>query len=136
MMVGSWRRNGSTSTPSASCRKRLIAWSMWDMWMERSSMGNTTRPGTTLTAPGSTESVPTVQVIWGSISRLMASIRVMRRQAWSSASSRRSMGVLPAWLASPRTVTMNRAMPTMPSTIPAVMPSRSRTPPCSTWSSR
>src|ERR1051326_1763690 len=46
------------------------------------------------------------------------------------------MGVVPAWLANPRTVTSHMLIPTIPSTTPMLIFSASKIPPCSMCNSR
>ena len=110
--------------------------SIFDFSRSRISRLITTLPGMTLGAPGSAWIFPTVATcrpgmlcaIWLTDSTNFA--------AATSASFLCFMGVVPAWLANPSTVTSHTLIPTIPSTTPMLSFSASKIPPCSMCNSR
>ena len=93
------------------------------------------RRATTLVSPGSTSMTPTVPTWAPPISVTRSRTRWVTAPAANPASWRIAIGVVPAWLACPRMVSSCQEMPCTPVTAPIVWPWRSRTGPCSMWSS-
>ncbi|OEI67380.1 hypothetical protein Cus16_2979 [Curtobacterium sp. ER1/6] len=91
-------------------------------------------PGTTFTAPGSTDIVPTVPTCCSA--RQMRSTARAASAAASRASCRRSYGVPPACRASPTASTVKRRALAMLVTTPRACPACSRWGPCSMCASR
>ena len=93
-----------------------------------------TREGITLVPPGSTSSWPIVATA-PSIARATSRARSTNSAAAQSASSRASIGVVPAWPARPERTTRRRAYATIDVTIPSGVSRASSTGPCSMCSS-
>ena len=113
----------------------VIAESVSASGWRRSSEKNTD-PGMTFREFGETAIVPTVARASGAASVAMPWSVSTSRAAPTSASLRRSIGVVPACDSIPVTVTSNQRMPWTPRTTPMVLPSASRIGPCSIWASK
>ena len=85
----------------------------------RASTDTVTRAGTTFTAFGSTSTTPTVAT---APSRAQPPTCSTKRAAFTSASSRASIGVVPAWSARPSKTTAPRAWPAIAVTMPSGSP--------------
>ena len=100
----------------------------------RMSMLNWQRPGTTLIEPAGTANMPTVPTTSGTApaSRSTASTS---SAAAAAASRRWPIGVVPAWLAMPLMLPVQRRLPLMEVTMPSGKSIASSTGPCSMWTS-
>ena len=84
----------------------------------RMSIMKNTSPGTTLGEPGFASSRPTVPTASDAACSATALIASTMRAAPSSASCRRGIGVVPAWVSCPVTVTSYQRMACTPVTTP------------------
>ena len=94
------------------------------------SSENKQRPGTTLTEPLGTCSMPMVATESLSVSARCSTYKASSASA-VAASARRFMGVVPAWLAVPMISHCMRMLPLMEVTMPSGMSSSLSTGPCS-----
>ena len=92
--------------------------------------------GTTLKEPGSIAMSPTVATQPGKSRTTVSRTPSTNAAAPRAASRRPSIGVVPAWRASPSNTTLNELEPMIPVTMPISTPARSSTGPCSMCSSR
>ena len=95
------------------------------------------RPGTMLSAPGSTSTRPVVHTVAGPASAATHALsRTPNSNSATDASRRRSIGVVPAWFCSPVNSICSARIPTIEVTTPMRSPPSSRCGPCSMWASR
>ena len=114
-----------TSAASASRAASVVA---------RRSRLKWQRPGTTLIEPPGTCSMPTVPTTSGTAMARFSTNSASSATA-TAASRRRSIGVVPAWLAMPTISPRKRVLPLMEVTTPSGKSSSLSTGPCSMWTS-
>ena len=141
--TGSNRANVRVSmvTPSASARTSRWADTSASACCSapsevlRRSTVNVARAGTTLTRFGCSSMRPTVATCGGPIRSASSRTKTATEPATKAGSWRWAIGVVPAWLDWPVTVTSCHEMPWTPVTAPMSTPSASSTGPCSMCSS-